>query len=199
MTTGRRDMAFPAMIALLGLVGCWPDIRGRDYEPWDSAAQGPRVTNEDEGDGVTFTVVDAADPAVWVSVDFDGEAEEVDEDDGWDLGFSRQRIRLNGGASGDAGVELAVVEAATIDDVTEAPTDGYATDLPDDDDENGDAEFAFDVWFDYDETTHVLTAHDYVFVVHTTEGASIAVEIVSYYDDAGSSGLMQIRWKPLDP
>lgn len=187
-------------LALLGLAGCWPDIRGPDYAAWDSdaAASGSRVTNEDEGDGVTSTVVDAADPAVWVHVDFDDGAAEVTEDDaGWDLMFSRQRIATNGGVSGTEGVEVAIVEAPTLDDVRAAPTDGYLADQPDDDDDNGDAEYVFDAWFDYDSTTHVLTPHDRVFVVRTTGDAYVAIEVLSYYDDAGSSGLMQLRWKTL--
>jgi hypothetical protein len=183
---------------ILLLMGCWPDIRGVDYEPFDPNATGPKVLNTDEGDGVTFTLVDATDNVDWVYVDFDGGAVEVEEDEGWELGFSRSRIPLNGGASGDGGVEAAVVEAATIDGVTEAPTEGYAVDLPDDDiDDNADPEYVLDVWFDYDATTHVLTPHDYVFVVRTTDGGFVAVEIVSYYDEAGTSGLMQIRWKEL--
>lgn len=195
-------MRVAPLLPLLGLVGCWPDIRGLDYEPWDSAAAAaaPKVTNEDEGEGVTFTVVDASDPAVWIRVDFDRGASEVEDGaPGWDLAFSRQRIATNGGVSGTEGVEVAVVEAASIDEVTAAPTDGYAADLPDDDDENSEPEYTFDVWFDYDSETHVLSPHDRVFVVRTTDDARVALEVVSYYDDAGSSGLMQLRWKTLAP
>lgn len=182
---------------ILWLAACWPDVRGPLYEGWDSAAErGPKVLHEPEGDGVTRTTVDATDGLEFVYVDLDAGFAELDgPEDGWDLSFSRQRIPIDGGVSGDGGVEVAPVAAARLEDVTAPPTDGYVTDLPDDDDENAEPEYAFDVWFDYDSDTHVLTPEDLVFVVHTTEGAAVGLEILSYYDDAGSSAFFTLRWK----
>lgn len=188
------------MTLLLAVAGCWPDVRGPGYEPWDSAAaaQQPKVVHHDEGNGITRTTVDATDALAWVYVDADDDLAELDGPrPGWDLGFSRQRIMLDGGVSGDAGVELAIVPAARLEDVAAAPTDGWITDQADDDDENSEPEYAFDAWFDYDPDTHVLTPKDLVFVVRTSEARLVATEIVSYYDEAGSSGLFTLRWRTL--
>jgi hypothetical protein len=182
------------------LAGCWPDIRGLDYEPWDSAeaARGPKVVQTEVGGGVVHMTVDATDSVAWVYVDADSGMLELDGPaDGWDLAFSRARIKLDGGVSGDAGVEVAVVEAARVEDVSVAPTDGYVTDLEDDGDDNAEPELAFDVWFDYDSNSHVLTPKDLVFVVRTDLGDHVAIEVTGYYDDAGTSGILQFRWKEL--
>lgn len=190
------------MIALLLWSACWPDVRGPRYAPWDSAAAArePKVVHEPEGGGVTRTTLDATDGLEWVYLDIDARdpLTELDGDEsGWDLAFSRQRIMLDGGSSGDGGVEVAIVQAPRLEDVTAAPTEGYVTDQADDDDENSEPEFAFDAWFDYNPDNHVLTPHELVFVVRSTEGAHLALEILSYYDDAGSSGVFSFRWKLL--
>ncbi len=185
------------MILLFALAGCWPDVRGPGYAPWDSAAeaQQPNVVHVSEGGGVTRTELDAGDALAWVYVDADDGLAELDGPrPGWDLAFSRQRIQLDGGISGDGGVELVAVEAATLEDVAAIPTGGWITDQADDDDENTEPEYAFDVWFDYDSESHVLTPKPLVFVVHTGDGAYVALDILDYYDDAGSSGLFTFRW-----
>jgi hypothetical protein len=186
------------VIALLGLAGCWPDVRGPRYEPWDSAAeaQEPNVVHVPEGGGITRTTLDATDALSWVYLEADDDLAELDgPSPGWDLAFSRQRIMLDGGVSGDGGVELVPVPAARLEDVSAAPTAGWITDQADDDDENSEPEYAFDSWFDYNSSNHVLTPKDLVFVVRTSEGAPLAIEIVDYYDDAGSSGYFTLRWK----
>jgi hypothetical protein len=180
--------------------GCWPDIRGPAYEPFDTAAvaAAPKVTSEPEGGGITRTVVDATSADNWVFVDVDSAMAELEEHgEGWDLGFSRQRIKLNGGVSGEDGVEVSWVEAPALEDLEEVPTAGFVSDLADDDDENSEPEYAFDVWFDYDSESHVLTPRDYVFVVHSGEGGFVSIEILDYYDEAGTSGIFEIRWEPL--
>ncbi|MEQ1505904.1 MAG: HmuY family protein [Myxococcota bacterium] len=184
----------------LWLAGCLPDLRGKNYEPYDSAdeARGPKLTAEPDGDGITRVTVDATSATNWVYVDLDDDAAEVEaEAAGWDLMLSRQRIAVNGGVSGDGGVEVAVVDADRLEDVTVAPTTGYVADLADDDDENGEPEYTFDLWFAYDDRTHVLTPEPLVFVVATTDAAHVAIEIVGYYDEAGTSGYLQFRWKLL--
>ncbi len=188
------------MIAAALLAGCWPDLRGPAYEPWDSAAaaQQPNVAHESEGDGVTRTTVDATDGLAWVYVEADDDLAELDGPrPGWDLAFSRQRVQLNGGVSGDGGVEVAILPAARLEDVTAAPADGWVADGADDGDDNQEPEYAFDAWFSYDPDTHVLTPQDLVFVVRTSEARHVAIEVVSYYDDAGSSGWFTLRWKLL--
>jgi hypothetical protein len=45
--------------------------------------------------------------------------------------------------------------------------------------------------------THVLTPRAQVYVVRTAEGNAFKLEILAYYDDAGTSGMLTIRWAPL--
>lgn len=197
---GWARLAGGTALGSLLLAGCWPDIRGKNYEAWDEegAEQAPKIVNEPGPDGVTATTVDSTDANAWLYVDLDEDMLEVSEgDQGWDLGFSRQRVKLNGGVSGEAGVEVAIVEADSLKEVTEPPATGFVTDLVDDDDENAEPEYAFDAWFDYDSTSHVLTPKPLVFVVRTTEEQYVAIEILSYYDEAGSSGLFSLEWKYL--
>jgi hypothetical protein len=182
------------------LTACWPDIRGVDYEPWDeqAAAEAPKVVNEPGPDGTTLTTVDATDALAWVYVELDEDMLELAGDvEGWDIAFSRQRIMLNGGISGEGGVEVAVIEAESLADVVTAPVTGFATDLEDDDDDNAEPEYAFDVWFDYNSSNHVLTPFPLVFVVRTTDDQLVAIEILSYYDDAGTSAVFALTWKYL--
>jgi hypothetical protein len=184
------------MIWVLAVSACLPDIRGKLYEPFDSAeaAAEDDVAIVEDGSGVVRVTVDATSAQNWVFLDLEVESLHVEEDaPGWDIALSRQRIKLNGGVSGTGGVEVAVVEAARVEDVSSAPTDGFVSDLPDDDDENAEPEYAFDVWFDYNPDNHVLTAKDLVFVVRSTEGLLWPTEVVTYYDEAGTSGYMQIR------
>ena len=179
------------------LVGCWPDIRGLDYVPWDTAAfaEEPKVVNGTRaaasrarwwtraaprpGSTSTSTRAGSSSTGTWPAGTSACRASGLARR----RGLRRRRRRGRGARRG------------RLEDVTTAPTDGFATDLADDDDENSEPEYAFDVWFDYDSQTHVLTPADKVFVVRTTEDWLFAMEVVSYYDDAGSSGVLELRWK----
>ncbi|MCB9766290.1 MAG: HmuY family protein [Alphaproteobacteria bacterium] len=151
-------------------------------------------TQAREGE-VTTTCADATDESAWVSYDLDGAA--FTEDDAWDLGIQRYHVRLNGGVSGDAGVEAAWVEAASLDAVTEAPADGWRTDEADAD-ADGVPEYAFGDWYDYDPATHLLSPKARVWVVRSGEGALWKLRITGYYDDAGSGGHPCFEWAALE-
>jgi hypothetical protein len=80
-------------------------------------------------------------------------------------------------------------------DVIAGPGDGWATDAADGDDENEDPDLVLGGWYDYDFMTHVLTPRAQV--VRTAQGNAFKLEILAYYDDAGTSGMLTIRWAPL--
>ena len=40
---------------------------------------------------------------------------------------------------------------------------------------------------------------DLVYVVHTPEDSYFKVQILDYYDDAGTAGYLSLRWAPLAP
>lgn len=122
----------------------------------------------------------------------------------WDVALKRYVIRANGGDSGTGGVKVAAVNAADLAAVTAVPA---AAQFQVDDWGNGCAFVADDIggplttfspWFAVD--AGVLAPIDLVFVVETTAGAHVALEILDYYADpadAARSGVYEIAWKPL--
>jgi hypothetical protein len=167
------------------------------------AVGGPNIGHVDEGDGTLLTTIDATSETEWVHLRLaDGQQVDVDdplaEDAGWDLGFLRFHVKLAGGISGSAGVEAAPIEGVRLHDVSAAPSEGWLTDAPDGDDDNEDPDYALRDWYAYDPMTHVLTPHDTVWAIRTGDGSLYALRIEGYYDDAGTSGHMQFRWRPID-
>jgi hypothetical protein len=92
--------------------------------------------------------------------------------------------------SGDGGVEAAQLDGQDFDMLTEAPSDGYETDAG-----SGDApEYVLGEWYNYDYSTHVLTAADRTYVIMTTEGDYFRFRMVDYYNDDGASGYPSFLW-----
>lgn len=181
---------FPlAMLALFP--ACTPAADDESSAGDDAGERG--IQTEDQGDGSFISVVDARDEAAFVYLDFEGKAE-VAAGEAWDLGFARFNVATH--------VEVAVLMGAAFDEVTAAPADGYVGDAADPETAMQETMpgFAFDLWYDYDPATHVLTARDdLVYVVHTPEGNYFKVQMLDYYDEAGSSGHVTLRWAPLAP
>lgn len=153
-----------------------------------------------EVDGATETIVDASDGEAWVHVDFDARTA-VDAAGPWDVAFQRFHAKLNGGVSGDAGVEVAILDGMELAAVTEAPGEGFITDQADGDDENEDPDYAISSgespWYDYNPMSHTLSPKTRVYVVRTDEGSHYALQYVEYYDQAGTGGFPTFRWKAL--
>lgn len=194
----------PAPILLLG--ACAPDLR-----TWVVLDDGPQASersadsqSQPNPDGALDTgadlfdetelVIDATDYEAWVHYDFERRGV-VEDDLPWELAFQRYVVQLNGGVSGDGGVEVAVVDTEDWDGV-EVPADGWQTDAPDDD-EDGVPERAFDDWYLYDSTSHVLTPRPLVYVVRSAEGRLFKLQILDYYDEAGTPGFLSLRWAEL--
>lgn len=170
-----------------------------DLDPDDPDA-GPgwlRIVDEDTA---AITVrIDATAHATWRYLDLDARAA-VDIDDpiqdlGWHLGAARFNLKLNGGISGPGEVEAAWVPLARFDDPIAAPVDGWRSDAPGDGDASAPS-YALGDWYDYDVTTHLLTPKLGVYVIRSPEQAWV-FEVLSYYDDAGNSGFLTVRWRDL--
>lgn len=162
---------------------------------------GPNIGHTHEDDGVISTSVDATSEDVWIYLDLDdGQQLEVSDpraNPDWELAFQRFNIKLNGGESGDAGVEVALLEGVTFEDVDVAPADGYTSDLPDDDDDQS-PEYALQDWYDYDVMTHVLMPRPVVYVLRTAEPQHYTLQIDAYYDEVGTSGYLGFRWARIE-
>lgn len=143
-------------------------------------------------------IVDATSEEDWIHVDLASGRQVfvVDEaaDVRWDVAFRRFNVVLNGGVSGDAGVEATWIDDVRLAEVTTSPSEGWRTDAPDGDDEDTEPDLALGGWWDYDPATHVLTPFSRVYVIRTPDG-DFALEMLDYYNAAGSSGYPSFAWK----
>lgn len=164
----------------------------------DVSTPGEPVVNVPNPDGSTTTSIDASDAELWIGFDLDtGLAS--DESGSWDLAFRRANIRVNGGTSGSAGVQVAIVPGTDFETVSEAPASGYLTDQADSDDEDSDPDYAFladGAWYEYDLATHTLTPRARVYVIQSSEGAWFKLQILDYYRD-GDGGYPVFQWAPV--
>lgn len=202
-----------ALAVLLALPACADDLRDDPPDdpddPMDDADPTPsgHITHTDNGDGTTTTVVDARDYEVWIYLDLESKEEKTpnapETSNGWDLGFQRFEVKVNGGVSGAGGMEVAVLPGEDFDALTRAPSQTYVTDAADGADDNTEPDLVLsssdDLWYDYDPTTHVLTPKDVVYVIRTVEGNYVKLEVTNYYNDAGTSGYLSFRWGMIDP
>jgi hypothetical protein len=189
------------LIILLGALGAMPgcaDSIDNDPEmPPDPPPSG-KVQTTRGGDATYTTLVDSTSMTDWTYADFETGGE-LPATGSWDLRFQRFHISTNGGASGTGGVEVAPIVGSTFAAVTAAPASGFVSDGADG---NGDGmpDYALergDGWYGYDDGTHLLTPRPIVWVVKTAGGAMLKLEILDYYDDAGTSGWFTLHWAPL--
>lgn len=152
--------------------------------------------------GVTETIVDSTSDTAWHRFDLDTGMREADEAK-WDLEFNRFKVRSNGGVSGGAGVEVALLKDEAFEEVSAAPSDGYEADPEDGpDDENTDPDNKFngpvDAWYDYNLKTHTLSPRKGTYVVRSSEERYFKLGFDSYYDKAGSPAHVRFRWAELE-
>lgn len=161
-------------------------------------ANGTHVRHVGNADGSITTVVDATSKEAWVGLDLDtGLQVSASEDAVWDLSFQRFGIRSRGGVNGTGGVEVAVLPSQDFLQLTQAPASGYGVDAADGDDEGSDPDTVFQAnggWYAYDVSTHKLSPRAQVYVVRSDSRAYFKVEMLSYYDDAGTPAMLKLRW-----
>lgn len=157
--------------------------------------------------GAGFTIVDgdvtidATDEKLWVYFNLSDqqvvEPADPENDTTWDIGLKRYNVKLNGGISGVGEVEAAELMSEDYSLLQMAPADGYMTDEADSDGDGVD-EYALGTWYDYDYMTHVLTAADKVYVLRTVNGAYVKLQFQDYYDDAGTSAMVQFSYASVE-
>lgn len=197
--------------AILMLAGCAPRLEARDD---DAGGRDASVPRSDGGfpatsgrfvhalgeDGVITTVVDASDGDAWPALDLDTGLADTG---GWDLAFSRFRVRTNGGIHGEGGVQAVALPGQAFETLTRAPEAGWTTDRPGADGmhENafhGGPDGASD-WYAYDLATHTLTPRDATFVIASSEARFYKLRFLGYYDEAGSPAHIRFVWAELAP
>lgn len=193
------------LLATILLAACAPPLEADDngeHSMRPPSEAGPNIDNEVLDDGSVSTIVDATAEDVWVYLDLEtGREVEVADpltNGEWDLGFRRFHVKLNGGVSGGGSMEAVFVPEVDLADLATPPADGYVSDAPDGDDDNEDPDYVLRDWYAYNVMTHVLTPEAGVYVVRSVEsGFHYGLEIVAYYDDAGTSGTVLFEWKLL--
>ena len=127
---------------------------------------------------------------------------ETTESDDWDIAFQRFKIKSNGGISGDAGVEIAILKDTLYEDISVAPNDMYLVDQMDSDDQDVVPDYVFnldDQWYEYEFSSHTLSTRNYVYVIHTTDDHYFKFMIEDYYDNAGNSGYVTCTIQQINP
>jgi hypothetical protein len=124
----------------------------------------------------------------------------------WDVALKRSSLRVNSGDSGTGNRKLAVVQAQTLAAVTAAPTTGYVVDDFADTSCKlvelliGEPSSAFGQWYDYNDTTHVVSPKSEVYVIERPDGSHTALRLITYYGDTASpmrGAYFQAEWKQL--
>jgi HmuY protein len=158
----------------------------------DSDADSDTDADSDADPEVTTAQIDATSREAWVYLDLTTGLT-VGADEGWDLGFQRSTVKVNGGVSGAGGVEVAVLtgQYAAFETTTTAPAEGYVTDA--DEDGDGTVEYALGGWYSYDSSTHQLSPADVLYIVRGADGEHHRLRFLSYYDDAGTSGVIRVE------
>ena len=143
------------------------------------------------GGGVLEMHVDATSREEWVLLHLDEGM--VTADQPWDIAFRRFSIRLNGGGSGTGTGVGQLLEGSDFASVDRAPDMGWRSDGEEADD------LIFSDWFEYNTETHQLTSVPGVWVLRGGGGERYyALQVTSYYDDAGDSGIYSLRWSAID-
>lgn len=192
--TPIRTLRGLALVAALSAGGfaCSEDL---DDGKTEAPAPTPDEAVIDNGDGTWSLTVDAS--AAELHIDL-GDGSAVAPDGGWDLSFTRFEIGVNGGEGGDGEGAAVWIAGATLASVDVAPAEGWVQDAPDDDDDDTLLQRAMGDWYDYDAQTHVLTPKAGVYALRGAAArAYYAVRIDSYYDAAGTSGVITFTWREI--
>lgn len=163
-----------------------------DPDDGDDPIVTENFTSVDNGDGSFTTTANAGSMSdtEYVYFRFQGaaEAEPVDPSDSaaYDLAFLFANINLNGGINGTGGVELIYFDDSDFDVLTEAPADGYITDLSNDDtgrafnqgatgEQNGG-------WYHYTGPPdhQMVVVVDRYYLIHSVDGVYYKLHITSF-------------------
>jgi hypothetical protein len=196
-----RAMSMVLAISAM-LCACASDLHDKDAA--EDAAEQPPVQNSPDEAGATRTVINASTDDSWVYFDLESMADVAppapEDSVDWDLAFQRFKIKSNGGVSGRGEVEIARVTDVSWDAIETAPSDGYESDAADGEDENEYPDYVFnsgDTWFVYDPSDHTLSPREVIFVLRSTDANYYKLQMLEYYDEAGTAGFPSFRWTSL--
>ena len=198
MTLSRLLSPITLLHVALAMSACADDLEtDNDGEGSDDLT----IKTEVKAAGVRETVVNATSKDDYRYIDLDDDAEVKESSADWDLAFQRFKIKSNGGDSGEGNVIVAKLETP-FDELEVAPDNGYVedSDAVSSKSENGDPNYAFlgpEPWYNYG-AMHQLSPRELVYVVRSTEEKFYKVEVLDYYDDAGTAGYLRFQWAEIE-
>jgi hypothetical protein len=186
-----------AGLVLALLFGCSNDNDDGD----DTTKPPPKETDCSNEQFIDATSMDA-----WIYYDLESmqivSPANPDDSTEWDLAFQRFKVKSNGGISGTGGVEVAEVESAVCNDLLEAPSTGYLTDVGDSDDEGDIPDYAMSFGpssetgpWGYEPMMHQLFQSGSVFVVKSVEGNYFKLDFFEYYGPSGTAAELTFNYK----
>jgi hypothetical protein len=170
------------------------------------------------GSGIYETSIDATSYSEWAYYDFETPDQifvaSPATNYSWDIAFQRFMVKLNGGASGNAGVNLVALNADNFSGRNQAPSpfNPAMSDVTDAGDTNDACRpttsgvlFAFlnslqspnACWFSY--SIGVLTPRDITYILKSTQARYYKIRIMSYYSSTGTSGKLKFQWGEVTP
>lgn len=175
------------------------------------------VTTVSLGDGTFKTIVDATSTSAWRYFNFEASAEATVSDPQtnslWDIGFQRFMIKTNGGVSGTGNAAVLPISGSAFAGLTQSPVfTGTIVDVSDPGDSNDACRpTTSGVLFAFLKSTHTPNAcwlyytgapnhqllsrkDDIAYVVRTATPRYYKVQVLSYYSDTGTAGVMSFRW-----
>lgn len=186
-------------------------------EPEGGPALLEGVQIADEGNGIYTVTVNATDKESWVYFNLADRTQvaspaEPTRDSTWDLGFRRFFIKSNGGVSGAAQVQVSPILNASFEELDAAPSapeggwlqdrskSQMSPDAPPDVVVSDDVDYAFNQstslsesgWYNYQPDDHTLSPAAVVYVVQT-RGRYFKIQLLNYYDGAGTPAVVSFR------
>lgn len=192
--TSRRAWILPgvllATVAFLAATFVVGSLRRPEPPSFTPGGPPPREVGDSLVEPRPYTV-DARDEGVWRWFDFSrGAVVDAPGARDWDLAFRRHDVLVNGG-EGFAGEGGAIaLEGVSFAELGEAPAGEYLPSVAGRDSTNP----AFEDWYDYGFTSHLLEPRPIVFAIRTADGRYAKLEILSYYCPEAVSGCLTFRY-----
>ena len=204
----KRLALWLCLLSLSFVMGCAPSLdptqaSGMPDEIKVREIQGNWLISS-EKDGNTEIRVNSSRKDEWTYFSFGQDiSDPTKKPASWDLGFRRYLIKINGGVSGSGKVSVATLKGVEYDTLTQAPSEGFKTDVADSDDPDEEPDFVFNEynreWYVYNLREHVLKPRkSHVYVVKV-EYNYYKLQFLGYYNKDGISGFPNFRFSKIDP
>ena len=187
----RSAVAIGLGVLLLATLFVARSIRRPELATYPPSAPGPSPTRGRLVGPRTYTV-DARRSDDWQLFSFaEGGVVEEGDRSGWDVGFRRFQIIVNGGDGfrGEAGA--LALGAVPLDSITKLPAQGYAGTRV----TRGDSIVAaLEDWYSYSFMSHLLRSRGYAYAVRTADGRFAVLRFLGYYCPGAQPGCVTFEY-----